>query len=364
MHIYDWQKTTAHRKTAKIFFFYFSIAVVTDENMGDNESEYFVGDKRHDENSFTIYMIVVGPLALLGLVGNIIAFLTFGKMVPGNATTFLLRALAVIDSCVLFCGSTLLYGYSLSHHMDTHIKRISTTVWPFVIVSIPPIGNIAIVANIWTTVAIGINRYIAVCRPLQAAMLCTISRARRQVLCIVFFSIVYVIPRFFERKLTKGTDASHFNVEVLIGNNKWYYFIYHIGCKIIFCCLIPLAMLSFFCARLIASLRASRRQPIDRHGGRHTNRSVTSMLVVLLGVFLVCHIPNHLHSILRTVFIHGLHYPSPWAVSILGDIFNIILLMNSSVNWVIYFVYITGFRKLQCKGCSNGTKQCEDYEMQ
>ena len=332
--------------------------------MGDNESEYFLGAKRHDENTITIYMIVVGPLALLGLIGNIIAFLTFRKMVPGNATTFLLRALAVIDYCVLFCGTTLLYGYSLSHHVDTHIKRISTTVWPFIIVFIPPIGNIAIVANNWTTVAIGMNRYIAVCRPLQAAMLCTISRARKQVLCIVFFSIVYVLPRFFQHKLTRTPDASRFNVEVLIDNNEWYYFIYHVGCKLIFCFLIPLAMLSFFCVRLITSLRASRWQPKDHHGGRHTNRSVTSMLVVLLGIFLACHIPNHLQSILRTVFVHGLHYPSPREVSILGDIFNIILLMNSSVNWIIYFVYIREFRRLQCKRCSNGAKQGEDYEMQ
>ena len=342
---------------------WFLFAVVTDENMGDNETEYFIGDRRQEMHTITIYMIVVGPLALLGLIGNITAFCTFGKMTHENATTFLLRTLAVIDSCVLICGSILLYGYSLIHYEDARVKRISTALWPFLIVFIPPLGNIAIVANIWTTVAIGMNRYIAVCRPLRAARQCTCRRARKQVLCIVFFSVVYVLPRFFEHKLTRTADGAHYDVEVMIDNDKWYYFIYHVGCKIIFCFLIPFAMLSFFCVRLITSLNASRRRPIEHHGGRITNTRVTSMLVVLLVIFLACHIPNHLHSILRTVFVHSLHYPSAGPVTILGDILNIILFVNSSVNWVIYFVYIREFRRLQCKICTNGMGEGQYYEM-
>ena len=331
--------------------------------MAGNESEYFVGAKSQEMHTITGYIIVVGPLALSGLIGNIIAFRTFGKMAPENAITFLLRALAVIDSCVLLCGSTLLYAYSLTHYVDIRIKRISTAMWPFIIVFIPPLGNIAIVANIWTTVAIGMNRYVAVCRPLQAARLCTVSRARKQVLCIIIFSIVYGIPRFFEYKLTTAADGSGYDAEVLIDNDKWYYFIYHVGCKALFCFLIPLAMLTFSFVRLITSLRASKRCPMEHHGGRHAKRRVNTMLVVLLGVFLACHIPNHLHSILSTVFVHGLHHPTPKAVNILGDILNVILLVNSSVNWVIYFMYNREFRKLQCKRCTNRTQQGRDYEM-
>ena len=75
--------------------------------------------------------------------------------------------------------------------------------------------HIACVAVVWISVIIGMNRYIAVCWPLQAARLCTISRVKKE-LCVVFFSIAHAPPRFFRYNLTQSVDGSRYMVTKLI----------------------------------------------------------------------------------------------------------------------------------------------------
>ena len=320
---------------------------------GSDSFEDFDGGRQRLQLMYTICFIVTGLLALLGLVGNIVSFCTFGKM-PNSATTFLLRALAVFDSGLLLLNASL---YAMRWAEKLSVLLIFTQIY------IVSTSHIFYVAVVWTSVIIGMNRYIAVCRPLQAARLCTTDRARKQLVCIVLFSIVYALPRFFRYKLTKAADGSEYEIPFLIDDKIWYEYFYIVGCEMIFRFVIPFAMLLFFCVRLITTLRAARRQPLDLHGGPRVETRVTLMLVTLLGIFLICNAPNFIHNSLMIILMHDFQFATSWANILAFYIADILTIFNSSCNWVIYFAYMKEFRKKQCLGCTRFWNQNQDHEL-
>ena len=304
---------------------------------------------------FVVYTCIVGPLILMGLLANTIAFCIFGKMVHHNATTFLLRTLALIDSCVMLCMIPRLCVVVLELYKEHTVYTIAETLRPVLVVYITPLWYIVYVATVWTSVMIGMNRYIAVCRPLHAARLCTINQARKQILCVILGSITYAIPRFFAYKIGRRTDGSTF-IAISWIDNKWYYYIYFLGFYFTFIFIIPFSTLTFFCVRLITALRAARTLRVGFHGARQVDTRVTSMLVVLFIVSLVCHAANILDMILHLA---GLKYI--WVF--IYAIADISVILNSSLNCVIYLVYIKTFRVMLCKICNNSLRLAQDYEL-
>ena len=210
----------------------------------------------------------------------------------------------------------------------------------------------ALLASILTSVCIGMNRYIVVCRPLQATRLCTSSHARKQVICIVLFSLLILLPSFFECKVIERADASPIELCTWV-DNKWYKYIYNIGFYFIFGSLIPFGFLSFFCVRIIMTLRAARRQPIDRHGDRLRETRITSMVLVLLGVFIVCHVYWWIQ-----LFCVNFLYHTAWGTYALSFA-ELLITLNSSMNFWIYLWFIKEFRETLCnKFCHRSdTKQ-------
>ena len=318
-----------------------------------------------DEKHWNLYIhstcvFVIGVLAILGLVGNCMVFHTFGKMTPRKATTLLLRALAVLDSCVLLLTLTN-YTASLALDIWNHMFWVSAS-RSYTIALL----HIAWMANIWTSVVIGLNRYIAVCQPLQAARLCTTGHARKQMLCILLFSVVYGLPRFFSCKLTKSSDGSRNICKPLLDDKVWYHYFYKIGCELIFRFFLPFVLLLFFCVRLVTHLRAARKQSLGLCGGRRMDTRATSMLVTLLIVFLVCTTPNFIYNILRNIPKH-FKFTSPLlriTLHYVSDISDMLAAFNSSCNWIIYFAYMREFRQKQCRSCINDWERHEGYEME
>ena len=308
----------------------------------------------------TTCVFVIGVLAVLGLVGNFMSFRTFGKMTPRKATTLLLRALAVLDSCVLLLTLT---NYTATLALDFWNQIF----WIFATRSYTiAFLHIAWMANIWTSVIIGLNRYIAVCQPLQAARLCTTSHARKQMLCVVLFSVMYGLPRFFRCKITKSPDGSRNICKPLLDDKVWYHYFYKIGCELIFRFSLPFVLLLFFCVQLATHLRAARKQSLGLCRGRRMDTRATSMLVTLLGLFLFCTTPNFIYNIVRNIPKH-FNFTSPWlriALHYVSDISDMLAAFSSSFNWVIYFAYMREFRQKQCGSCISDWGRHEDYEME
>ena len=206
-------------------------------------------------------------------------------------------------------------------------------------------------ANVWTSVVLGMIRNIVVCHPLHAAKLCTNNNGRKQIKAVVIGSIVYCVPKIFEWKMSRTADGIY-TLNALIENNELYYYIYAVGCHLVF----PFGMLLFFCVRLTSSLRAARNQARITYRGHLGVSRITIMLIILIGIILACYAPNFRYRILVVFYIHSFYFtPSQLVIRILQDIARILIMVNSSTNWFIYFVYMKEFGKKQCAKCAPET---------
>ena len=310
--------------------------------------EYWTEETAQYEHfRFIVNAYVDGPLILAGLIGNIIAFCTLGKLTSQNAMTFHLRGLALSDICVLLCFMVYLCSWNVFHfHLSTAITKIAlyagTYSWPIL--------QISNMINVWITVVVGMTRYIALCRPLDATSLCTKSRARKHMICIVLISLGYGLPAFLNDTINDGTTIY-----------TWYYYIYMVGCNLIFRVLTPFSLLLFFSVRIIVALRTfrSRSQALERHGGQQVDATVTSMLLVLLGVFLVCNVLMWIGCIVFKLLARNSVSNTVYARRIIGFLH----VLNSSVNCLIYVVYMKEFRRLLCVRWIHRSHQNEDYEL-
>ena len=322
-----------------------------EHNPGYGDLQQELAQRQH--YTAVVYTFIAGPLMLAGFIGNAIAFRTLGRLTHQNAMTFFLRGLAIVDTCVLLLSVAFLCPFLVYLLASPALAKLN----PYLSTYVVPIHSIAIVVNVWTTVVIGMNRYIALCRPLDATRLCTTSRARKHMICIILLSIVYGLPGFLFSKITKRANGFAESVPYL-AHNIWYVYIYLLGGDLLFRSLIPFCLLLFFCVRIITALRASRKQQLDRHGGRQVDRKITSMLLILLGVFLVCSL------LVFVVYLFIFFGFKPLVFSFIGPpITYLAYILNSSVNCLIYLGYMGEFRKLLCERCNQRSSQNQDLEL-
>ena len=112
------------------------------------------------------FVPLAGTLCAFGLIGNSLSFAVLHMYSSGNVGAYLLKALAVTDN--IFLATTL--GFIIYNSTELFLSTIIVKVL-FVLVST------TMLCTVWMIVIVAGNRYIAVCRPLVASMLCTIKKS-------------------------------------------------------------------------------------------------------------------------------------------------------------------------------------------
>ena len=144
--------------------------------------------------NFYVNGVMVAGVTGLGLVGNALAVMVLTRRTMNTSTNCFLTALAIWDSVVLLMSLLLM-------SLGEIVPAFSRDALPYVIVYLYPVALVAQTATVWLTVSFTVERYIAVCHPLQAASMCTIPRARIVIVVIALVSVLYNMPRWFEYRL-------------------------------------------------------------------------------------------------------------------------------------------------------------------
>ena len=174
---------------------------------------------------------------------------------------------------------------------------------------------------------------------------------------VVFASIIYNLPRFFERRVTvilcHGVSVP-ITVRTL-HNNRHYLLFYKTLCYFVFRSVGPLVALIVLNAELIRALRAVRRRrrrllvqkkPKSR-GADAGGENLTLMLVTVVTVFIVCQLPN---VGVRIVYTAGEFAPTGWldleSLRYGNVACNALLTLNSAVNFAVYCLVGKKFRRI------------------
>ncbi|GFR78591.1 FMRFamide receptor [Elysia marginata] len=309
-------------------------------------------------------------VCLFGIISNLLNIVVLTRKHMRSPTNFILTALAIADILtmspyVVMATYFYIIYRPLCEEGDRHTKP-----WMYFIL----FHNLYIVTchmmAMWLTVSLAVFRYIFVCRHQVASTMCTMQRARLTVVIVVIGSIVSCIPNCF---IYKVRDANSNDTLLLMGvqpenlpgpgeRDSCYYvypsdfaighpeyvtfvrWLYGVVIKILPC--IVLAYLSMLL--IIAMQRAKKRRArllnnisrvIDHDSSSEHNRT-TKMLVAVVLCFVITELPQGVTAWISAVdedFFEKVYVQ-------LGDFMDILVLINSAVNFILYCIMSQQFR--------------------
>ena len=280
-----------------------------------------------------------GAICCFGLVANFVSYFILNKgRSSGPVATFLLRALALTDNLFLLSCFVAFSIRDLFRYIN-----YNPMVWRYIRVYTFPMIYIGQSATVWMTVIIAVTRYAAVCMPYIAKRICTMFNVQLAVGGLYFLVVIYNLPRFFENKI-ENRNGTIWIVGTWLGDNKKYQQIYSEVMYYIFSFALPLLLLIVLNFRLTAAYRAVERRRQRLRGASSRNQqddtNITLVMIVVVAVFVVCQGPGRLAQI-----IWQYHYGSCRTIPFFIMELSIILeVLNSSVNFLIYFVIRAQFR--------------------
>lgn len=288
-------------------------------------------------------VVIIGTLCIIGIAGNTLSIMVLQREHGNRVAVLLLQALAIADNSILLV-SIVVISIFMGVFAILPPESISKEIFWYVEKYATPFGHMTHTATVWMTVLLAANRYIAICRPFQAQRCLTLSRAKLQVIAVFAFSVIYNLPRIFQVEIKRDKETGKISPSFThIGPSSMFGRVYTNYLYSIFMLVLPLILLIILNARLVYALRASNHR-MRRNSVTHTevqDDNITFIMVIIIVVFMVCQTPDRVFQIISTNLRskHPLnHY--------LQCFFNMLVVINSSSNFLIYYMFRKRFRKI------------------
>ena len=299
---------------------------------------------------FLIEAVAMGIMCIFGFTGNTLSMICLWRDKSKTATPFLLVSLEVADT--LFLVTVLLLRVITSIHTFTGWFIPIMHIFPYFGAYIYPCALIAETATVYLTLLVTVNRYISVCRPYEASSLCSVQHARRHVVLVCLFSIIYNLPRFFEYQVVLIIEDTRSHLRPVVtdlGKNPIYNIVYSNALYFIVMFLIPLVLLILLNYKLILALRRTKKKRAQLISSVDANSKseddITLVLIVVVVVFVVCQTPALVTQGLVS-FLDIQKRVCPNIVFYYERISDLMVVANSSMNFIIYCFCSRRFRQI------------------
>jgi hypothetical protein len=318
--------------------------------------ECLSGYRMKSLNSFLrhVKLIVQVPLTLiivpLGLVGNCLSFVVIGRERPFSSTSIFLQALAVADTMVLV-GYFFRYTPRRIHEfvllLNWYMEFFNITYG--YVVTFSKIGK---TASIFITVCVAVERFIAVCKPLKAASICTKRNTYVAVVSVFICSFVYRFPFIFKYTVNYRYDPCVGRTRPLYAHSELYYnpffeIIYDTVLSISVNTLIPILIFVVITYSVLGALSPSRTNDMSRYVGqkiKESNSATIRVLAVVI-VFTILETPEVVYTLVLIVRDFSSLYLNDNVRRPLQYISRFMSVLNRFVNFFIYCAIGRRFRK-------------------
>lgn len=296
--------------------------------------------------NITLYCTPI--LIVLGIIGNTMALLvvTRKKNREISCCTYM-AALAICDT-----GSLLCFGYLWCTIVMSTIWSVSGCIGWVYIVFLNTAGSGFLL------VGVTFDRFIAICFPFKGRVWCTPKRARIMVACIIAFVSVFYIPMAIMANVVDGNVCVAFGHEttanVVLAN------INLIALPIIpFFVLLIMNIMIILAVRRSGDFKATAVQTnrtsvagkvTDQDGAAKQtsgsrDRQLTVMLVTVSCAYVIIILPISVRVLVYS-FVNQYASPRRYAVFVfLYAVINQILFLNNTINFYLYFLTGSKFRK-------------------
>lgn len=285
--------------------------------------------------------ILLNFVGIFGVLGNILSMIILSRPQMRSSINYLLIGLARCDT-ILIITSMLLFGIPAIYPYTGFLRFYYFRLYPDISKVVYPLAMIAQTASVYLTLTVTLERYVAVCHPLRARALCTYGRARLYVIVIIIFSICYNVPRFLEVDQTMYKDDEFGVVFCIVATdmraNLLYINIYIHWLYLVFIYFIPFSGLMFFNAKIYQQVRKANRERQRLSRTEKREIGLATMLFCVVIVFLSCNIIALLINVIEAF--------SQQIYDRLVKSSNLLVTINSSVNFIIYVTFGEKFKRI------------------
>ena len=277
--------------------------------------------------------VILSIIGCLGLLGNAMAISYFGNPTRRRQTFYgLMLVLATLDLLLIVSCFFVFSLPTISEKYNTSPVRLYT------VLLVLPVAQICFTGNTYLTVAVSVERYLTICRPLYHRA--HSWNAPIYFIPILSFAVIYNIPKFFELKWCDSTDnistngtvnsTCHTNNSSELTNNivptdmrtdPIYFQVYFVWCNFIINGIIPFIVLITLNILILKQLKiysgattkknkegnSELTQPrIHQHGldeRRQAQVHMAKVSIIIVAIFVVCHSIKWVPNIYEMIFV-------------------------------------------------------------
>ena len=300
---------------------------------------------------FCCDVVLSFPLAVLGIFGNSLLHVVLRRHHTRFATDVLLHVLTFTDTMILI-SSVLLRSM---RHVGW---QAYDDAYCYIFVSLYPTVYVFRLVDIWITVIVVIERYVAVMSPEHTVRLDTPPRVYVIIGVTVVCAIVFSVPRFLEFSLTEVEPTARPGFKpTALALNKTYTVVYKIFIFSIVMYVVPMALLIGFNVKLFLAVNHAVHE-MSAIPGRYARgldtvsscRQVTYIVLVFACCCITCNVVAMTAQVVWTLtmcFDKLRHLDT--IRRILANVSNVFVTCNSTSNVLILLSLSRKFRDGICQ---------------
>lgn len=299
-------------------------------------------------------------IVLIGIPANILALIILKRGIIGKTTRFLLIVLSIEDTLLLLLYSVY---YVANHYSEVYnfsaltIIRHADSLLLFLL-------NWTKMTEIYTIVIVSVDRYIAIRFPLQATRLCSIGNVKRALFVIIAIAFLFKLPNLvIGYKLAALNNCSIYVTYEVFAELPWFRtfeIVYVNLLDQVVSYVVPLGTILVLNVCLIRHVRQAYRTrrslsnmvrnigTISAQQSQANQRSLTITLVSVITVFILCETPTSMVFIISVYNIVSDH-PNWTIIATIYPFALVLMLINCSINFVIYMLAGKTFRRMFIK---------------
>lgn len=308
----------------------------------------------HQLRTFIMFGLIAPVIILLGLTSNCVNLWVFcGRKMRYSPINWYLTAITIGDICILtfsFCMLSFapIADFTGNWRLIEASNYLSGWIYPFALITQTQ--------TVWMTVMLAIHRCIGICFPFESRFL-THRLCKISIVSVNVFSVIYNISRFFEVNLLPCWSEHFKHKMVAIYQSKLrlnpdYQLLYVFWSYTVMMFIVPFGILILSSWATVNAVKKSNQNEQLRRfsGGNDQNPKdvgTTIMLVGVVLVFLLCNSFALFTNILEAIMTSYRLYDELSSIfSLLVDVNNFAVLINSTINILIYYLFSKKYREV------------------
>ncbi|KAH3863630.1 hypothetical protein DPMN_026618 [Dreissena polymorpha] len=306
----------------------------------------YLQDNGHTQLMFIFWGVIIPIIGVIGFIGNILTLIVLFNREMTSTTVYFLRTLVVTDTGIIVGCILGLSSISITQ-LNPKMRYFADFIYPHMYTPVNYMVMTLQFINVWTTVAVSIERYVAICHPFRVVHVCNKRNALILIGSISVISIAYNIPRCFAISVTPCSENSSDCFTIVttrLGKTEGYEQFYTVYSYMVIIYIVPLVFLGILNTLLIRELtrmRMRRRRSLPTPTpNENSETNMSTLLVVIVMVFILCQTPG----LVSQFWFIGQDVMIKWIC-----VSNTLFVFNSSVNFLIYTGVGRKFRKVLFK---------------